>query len=449
MKFHITTFGCQMNVHDSQWLARALSSRGWEEAGEDEAQVYILNTCSVRDKPEQKVYSELGRVAAHLKRDENVFAAVGGCVAQQIGRGFFERFPFVRLVFGSDGIAGAPNALERIAENLDDRVALLDFVTLYEEREQPSETVPVADETRQAFVNIMQGCDNFCAYCIVPYTRGRQKSRDPEAILAECRSLAEDGVREITLLGQNVNSFGLDKGGKGVSFAQLLHSVAAIPGLDRLRFTTSHPKDIAPEVIRAFGELPNLCPSLHLPMQAGSDRVLKAMRRKYDMARYLSIVDGLREARPDISLTTDLIVGFPGETEEDFLQTLEMVERVGFESSFSFKYSDRPGVAAVNMEPKVPAEEAAERLLRLQTLQNNITRECLKNLVGARTDAFIEGLSRMQEEGAVSWKGRDPAGRIVNVVMEEPSGLTGMMVPVEIVEAKKHSLVGERAGQPW
>lgn len=181
MKFHITTFGCQMNVHDSQWLARALESRGWEQAGEDEAQVYILNTCSVRDKPEQKVYSELGRVAAHLRRDENVFAAVGGCVAQQVGRGFFERFPFVRLVFGSDGIAGAPNALERIALGRDDRVALLDFVTLYEEREQPE--VPAAqDGTRQAFVNIMQGCDNFCAYCIVPYTRGRQKSRTPDAL---------------------------------------------------------------------------------------------------------------------------------------------------------------------------------------------------------------------------------------------------------------------------
>jgi tRNA-2-methylthio-N6-dimethylallyladenosine synthase len=448
MKFHITTFGCQMNVHDSQWLARALESRGWEETGDEDAQVYILNTCSVRDKPEQKVYSELGRVAAHLARDEKVFAAVGGCVAQQVGRGFFERFPFVKLVFGSDGIAGAPNALERIAAGKEDRAALLDFVTLYEEREQPDAPV-AADDSRQAFVNIMQGCDNFCAYCIVPYTRGRQKSRTPDAVVEECRVLVDGGVREITLLGQNVNSFGLDKGGVGVSFAELLRSVAAIPGLDRLRFTTSHPKDIAEEVIRAFGELPNLCPSLHLPMQAGSDKVLKAMRRKYDIKRYLSIVDGLRAARPDISLTTDLIVGFPGETEEDFEQTLEMVERVGFESSFSFKYSDRPGVAAVNMEPKVPAEEASQRLQRLQTLQNNITRKCLKNLEGARTDAFIEGLSRMQDGDGVSWKGRDPAGRIVNVSMTENAGLTGMMVPVRIVEAKKHSLVGERTGEPW
>ncbi len=449
MKFHIITFGCQMNVHDSDWLTRALESRGWEAANENEAQVYILNTCSVRDKPEQKVYSELGRIAAHLKRDENVFAAVGGCVAQQIGRGFFERFPFVKLVFGSDGIANAPNALERIAEGNEDRVALLDFVSIYEEREQPEERTVTIPESRQAFVNIMQGCDNFCSYCIVPYTRGRQKSRHPEAVIEECRALVKSGIREITLLGQNVNSFGMDKGGAGVSFAELLHSVAAIEGLDRLRFTTSHPKDIAPEVIAAFGELDNLCPSLHLPMQAGSDNVLKAMKRRYTIERYLGIVDALKKARPDISLTTDLIVGFPGETEEDFAQTLEMVERVGFESSFSFKYSDRPGVAAVNMEPKVDAKEASDRLMRLQTLQNNITRNSLKNLVDHETDVFIEGMSRKQSGDNIWWKGRDPAGRIVNFEMTEREGLTGKMVKVRIIEAKNHSLLGERIGELW
>ncbi len=449
MKFHIITFGCQMNVHDSDWLTRALESRGWEVADENSAQVYILNTCSVRDKPEQKVYSELGRVAAHLKRDENMFAAVGGCVGQQIGKGFFERFPFVKLVFGSDGIANAPNALERIAEGADDRVALLDFVSIYEERENPEERTVTMPESRQAFVNIMQGCDNFCSYCIVPYTRGRQKSRHPEAVVEECRALVKSGVREITLLGQNVNSFGKDKGGVGVSFADLLHSVAGIEGLDRLRFTTSHPKDIAPEVKAAFGELENLCPSLHLPMQAGSDLVLKAMRRKYTIEHYLSIVDDLKKARPDISLTTDLIVGFPGETEEDFAQTLEMVERIGFESSFSFKYSDRPGVAAVNMEPKVEAKDAKERLMRLQTLQNNITKKCLENLEGRETVAFIEGKSRQQRGDYTWWKGRDPAGRIINVEMEESDGLVGLMVPVRITEAKNHSLLGKRIGKPW
>ncbi|MEF2230888.1 MAG: tRNA (N6-isopentenyl adenosine(37)-C2)-methylthiotransferase MiaB [Pseudodesulfovibrio sp.] len=449
MKFHITTFGCQMNVHDSEWLARALESRGWEAVGENEAQVYILNTCSVREKPEQKVYSELGRIAAHLRRDPSVFAAVGGCVAQQVGQGFFDRFPHVRLVFGSDGIAGAPGALERIARGEDDRVALLDFIPTYEEREQPEARTSAAPGTRQAFVNIMQGCDNFCSYCIVPYTRGRQKSRHPDAVVAECRALARAGVREITLLGQNVNSFGQDKGGVGVSFADLLYRVAGIDGLDRLRFTTSHPKDIAPEVIAAFGELENLCPALHLPLQSGSDAVLGNMRRKYDRQRYLGIVDALREARPDIVLTTDLIVGFPGETEADFQDTLEMVERVGYESSFSFKYSDRPGVAAVGMEPKVDPKVAGERLTRLQALQNSITRKCLKSLEGLETDVFIEGLSRVQGDGPTWWKGRDPAGRIVNVSLSEGDGLAGMMVPVRIIEAKKHSLLGEKAGSPW
>ncbi|GAB7022520.1 tRNA (N6-isopentenyl adenosine(37)-C2)-methylthiotransferase MiaB [Salidesulfovibrio brasiliensis] len=448
MKFHIVTFGCQMNVHDSQWLARALEARGWEQAEEDEASVFVINTCSVRDKPEQKVYSELGRLARHLKRDPQMFAAVGGCVAQQIGKGFFNRFPFVRLVFGTDGIANAPNALERLAEGAEERVALLDFVDLYPERELAADGTVTMPGTRQAFVNIMQGCDNFCAYCIVPYTRGRQKSRKPDAVIEECRALANKGVRELTLLGQNVNSFGMDSGGTGVSFAELLREVAAIDGIERLRFTTSHPKDIADEVIAAFGELDNLCPSLHLPMQAGSDAVLKKMRRKYDMKRYLGIVDALREVRPDISLTTDLIVGFPGETDEDFEQTLAMVKRVGFESSFSFKYSDRPGTASVNMEPKVDPEIAQSRLQRLQELQNTITKESLKKLEGRETTVLVEGKSRRQEDSAVSWRGRDPAGRVVNFTSRR-DGLTGMIVPVRIAQAKKHSLVGERTGEPW
>jgi tRNA-2-methylthio-N6-dimethylallyladenosine synthase len=228
MKFHVISFGCQMNANDSDWLVRALESRGWTEAPEDQARVFIVNTCSVREKPEQKVYSLLGRLEQNARRDARVFAAVGGCVAQQVGRGFFERFSFVRLVFGTDAVALAPEALERLAQAPDQRLALLDFLPVYAEREDPA---PRAGGPAQAFVNIMQGCDNFCAYCIVPYVRGRQKSRHPGAVLAECRALAERGVREITLLGQNVNSFGLDRGGAGVSFARLLRQVAAIPGV--------------------------------------------------------------------------------------------------------------------------------------------------------------------------------------------------------------------------
>jgi len=471
--FHIVTFGCQMNVGDSDWLARALVSRGWRQVPEQDASLFVLNTCSVRDKPEQKVYSELGRLDMYRKVRPGLTAAVGGCVAQQIGRGFFDRFPFVRLVFGSDGIAQAPEALDELFDEPLERRTLLKFEDAYPERDTFLKAMPRAAAPdpafdadagepeagpAQAFVNIMQGCDNFCAYCIVPYTRGRQKSRRAGAVLDECRTRVEQGAREITLLGQNVNSYGQDLAGDassagGMGFAALLRQVAAIPGLLRLRFTTSHPKDIDPAVIRAFGELPNLCPSLHLPLQAGSDEVLRRMGRKYDRARYLDIVAQLRAARPDIALTTDLIVGFPGETEEDFLQTLDMMERVRFESNFSFRYSDRPGVAAVRMSPKISDEVGQERLLRLQSLQNGITKESLKSLEGTETDVLLEAMSRKQDGGEAFWRGRDGGGRVVNVrVAAEMSGgvpLAGRMLRVRLVEAKNHSLLGERVGLPW
>lgn len=457
--FHIITFGCQMNVGDSDWLARGLAARGWRQTSEEDAWLFVVNTCSVREKPEQKVYSELGRIAAHRRGKPGLTAAVGGCVAQQIGAGFFERFPFVRLVFGSDGIAAAPDALDRLADDPAARVALLDFLPAYPERENVLAQAPLpafdADAGEpdagpaQAFVNIMQGCDNFCAYCIVPYTRGRQKSRAPAAVLEECRLRVEQGAREITLLGQNVNSFGLDPGGAGVGFAELLRQVAAIPGLLRLRFTTSHPKDIDPAVIRAFGELESLCPALHLPLQSGSDAILKRMGRKYDRARYLSLVADLRAARPDIALTTDLIVGFPGEGEADFLRTLDMMERVRFESSFSFRYSDRPGVASVRMSPKVPDEVGQERLLRLQSLQNGITKQSLKRLEGCEAVVLLESMSRRQDAGEPFWRGRDAGGRVVNVRLPQGEDGAGRMVRVLLREAKNHSLVGERVGQPW
>lgn len=456
MKFHIVTFGCQMNVNDSDWLARALLARGWEEAPEPEADLVVLNTCSVREKPEQKVHSALGRLGMAFRDRPGAFAAVGGCVAQQLGRELLRRYPFVRLVFGSDGIAEAPDALERVAAEPGLQLALLDFLKVYPEREAAwtGEVAPHEDGPgpRQCFVNIMQGCDNFCAYCIVPYTRGRQKSRHPEEVLRECGARLARGAREITLLGQNVNSYGQDPGGAGTNFAQLLHAVAALPGLDRLRFTTSHPKDIAPEVIRAFGELENLCPHLHLPLQSGSDAVLKRMGRKYDAARYLDIVRELRAARPDIALGTDLIVGFPGETDEDFERTLEMMRAVRFESSYSFKYSDRPGVAAVRMRPKVDPQTAALRLSRLQVLQNEITAEALKCRVGTVCEVLFDGPSKLQTGDAISWRGRDAGGRVVNVPLAGPDAglaLAGLLMPVRIVEAKKHSLVGEKAGEAW
>ncbi len=445
--FHIITFGCQMNVNDSFWLSRSLQRRGFVESPLEQAEIVILNTCSVRDKPEQKVYAALGRIKYETRRVPNSFAVVAGCVAQQIGAGFFERFPQVRLVVGGDGLAMAPDAIERLHADPALRLNLTDFSEVYPERDPALPAHGEGDIPPVAYVNIMQGCDNFCTYCIVPFTRGRQKSRSPEAILDECRALIDNGAKEITLLGQNVNSYGLDKHASGdTSFAQLLRRVAELPGLARLRFVTPHPKDLSPDVIAMFAELPNLCPRLHLPLQAGSDRVLARMNRKYDMARYMSLVEALRTARPDIALSTDLIVGFPGETEEQFQETLAAVRAVDFMSSFSFCYSDRPGTAASRHEEKVEPAEKLRRLERLQALQEGLSSKWLKARVGCETDVLLEGVSRKQDgedAGSESWQGRDPWGDAVNVSLPSGVGAPGLILPVRIVADKKLSLVGE------
>ncbi len=440
MNYCIFTFGCQMNVSDSQWLERSLQNMGLTPSREEDADIFLINTCSVREKPEHKIYSLLGRLQDYARLKPHVFAGVGGCVAQQVGRGFFERFPLVRLVFGTDGLAMVPQALKRLLNDAHLKTSLLDFEDYYPERENNwNREVP-----GQAFVNIMQGCDNYCAYCIVPYTRGRQKSRRSADILAECRRLVSLGTKEITLLGQNVNSYGQDLNGQKLSFADLLYEIGGLDGLDRLRFTTSHPKDIDRRVIRAFGEIPALCPQLHLPLQSGSDRVLKAMGRRYTRKEYLNIVRDLRSACPDIALSTDLIVGFPGETEEDFSRTLDMLDLVGFDSSFSFKYSDRPGVRSCEMQPKIDGEIKAERLARLQKRQNELTAEKLAQRVGRKEPVLIENSSKKQHGGeTVSWTGRDPGGRVVHVYLPPGRDFGRQLLQVEIVRAHKHSLTGE------
>ena len=445
--YHIITFGCQMNVHDSLWLGRVLQRRGFAEGSLEEAQVVVVNTCSVREKPEQKVMSALGRIRQATNSNPDVLVVVTGCVAQQLGEELF-RQPQVRLVAGSDGIASAPEAIERLLAEPDRKLSLLDFTSSYEEREEgvraPSGPV--------AYVNIMQGCDNFCAYCIVPYARGRQKSRLTAAVLDDCRKALEDGAREICLLGQNVNAFGRDKHGDGVSFADLLRQVAALPGLLRLRYVTPHPKDMGPEDVALFGELPNLCPRLHLPLQAGSDAVLARMGRKYDAARYIELTDALRAARPDIALSTDLIVGFPGESEEDFQQTLALMRRCGFMSSFSFCYSDRPGTRASRFLDKIAPDVQQDRLLRLQALQEKLGQAWLDARIGQETDVLIEGESRRDDssDGLRSWQGRDPYGALIHVGLPSADGdMTGRMVRVRLTEAKKHSLLGQQAGASW
>ncbi len=446
--FHITTFGCQMNVNDSDWLARSLTDLGYIEAAYADADIHILNTCSVRDKPENKVYTELGqiRLLAKANPQRDIMACVGGCVAQQVGEKLFARSKELRLVFGTDGIAATPAAIDMLAQNPGQKLALLDFSKEFTERDPKILSAPASPS---AFVNIMQGCDNFCAYCIVPFVRGRQKSRAAAAILQECRSLLEHGRREITLLGQNVNSFGQDAQGDGSSFTDLLRQVAALPGLARLRFMTSHPKDMAPELIAAFADLPNLAPRLHLPLQSGSDRILKAMGRKYDLRRYMSLVRGLREARPDLQLSTDIIVGFPGEDEEDFEATLSAMQEADFAASFSFAYSDRPGARASQMPDKIPHKLALQRLARLQAWQDKNASRILEARTGSDTTVIIEGGSLKNEmpDNAVahqSWHGKDPYGFSVNIAVPPERHIqAGDLVNVRITGTGRHTLKGE------
>ena len=444
LTFNITTFGCQMNAHDSDWLSRSLTQMGFRAAEPGEALVYVLNTCSVRERPEHKVYSAIGRLRPFLEDNPAAFVAVGGCVAQQLGEGLFKRFPEVRLVFGTDGIKGAPEAIARLCAEPYLRLSLVDFSETYPERDlafaaydQEGGGPPPA-----GFVNIMQGCDNFCAYCIVPFVRGPQKSRQPGAVLDECRALVARGVKDITLLGQNVNSYGQDLPGERGGFASLLRAVAAIPGLARLRFVTSHPKDIADDVIAAFAELDCLCPRLHLPLQSGSDRILAAMGRKYTVERSVDVVARLRAARPDMQLSSDLIVGFPGESEDDFAQTLALMDEVGFVAAFSFCYSDRPGAAATRMLDKIPAAVAGERLERLQAQQNKCTEQIFKSMVGMEHQVLLEGRSPRQGARGATWQGRDPYGHIVHVLLPQGAARAGDLPLVRIVEAKRHSFIG-------
>ncbi len=446
--FHILTFGCQMNFNDSHWLEQTFLAHGFVQAPLDKATVIIVNTCSVREKPEQKVYNTLRKIRAESRNTAGAFAVVAGCVAQQIGSAFFEKFPWVRLVCGTDSIHHIPSGVEKLFAEPNLRLSLVDFSQSYPERD----IITVANNANPlAYVNIMQGCDNFCAYCIVPFTRGRQKSRTLPSVLAECETLLEHGTREICLLGQNVNSFGQDKAGDGTSFAQLLLELSKLKGLERLRFMTPHPKDVSKEVIQSFGELEVLCPHVHLPMQSGSDSVLAKMGRKYSSAHFLSLVQALRSVRPDMSFSSDIIVGFPGESEEDFMQTCDMLEKVNFRASFSFCYSDRPGTQAQRLPMKIETEVMLERLHRLQEKQGELTAAWLKEREGEQTVLLLEDVSKKNAGDAQEcyWQGRDPHGVTVNVALPEGLGKCGLLLPVQIINAKKNTLLAKQVGSPW
>jgi tRNA-2-methylthio-N6-dimethylallyladenosine synthase len=434
--FYLETFGCQMNVVDSERIVDLLGGIGYQQVEEPaEADLILLNTCAVRDKAVRKAYGHLGRFKPLKERKPSLIIGMGGCIAQQEGKELLQEFKYLDLVFGTHNVHKLPEMVQRVAET-QQRCEETDFLDT-ETRLQlfPART---GQEEHVRFVTVMQGCDNFCSYCVVPYVRGREISRPSEEILAEISELAEQGVREVTLIGQNVNSYGI-KDDHELGFASLLEKVNVVEGIERIRFTTSHPKDLSDELIDCFGKLEKLCKHLHLPVQCGSNRVLKEMNRGYTRERYLEIVRRLKEVCPEIRLTTDIIVGFPGETEEEFAETMSMLEEVRFAEIYSFIYSPRKGTAAADMADDLPADVKQQQFDRMLTLQQEISRETWEADVGSVQDVLVEGESKMGEGQLF---GRNTWNRIVN--FSGPAKLTGQVVPVKITRAYRNSMLGER-----
>lgn len=448
---YIHTIGCQMNVYDSGQIAARLSAMGYEQvSGPETADLIILNTCTIRAKAEQKVYSFLGRLARLKARRSDMIIGVGGCVAQQDGKKILKRLPFVDIIFGTKAIDRLP-AMIRTVESGHGPVVDIDL-----EDRQPSSDFYEYNEKQTVvsrFVTIMRGCDNFCSYCVVPYVRGREISREPQKILEEITHLVDTGVKEVTLLGQNVNSYGKKEG--MCSFADLLSRINDIEGLLRIRFTTSHPKDLNPDLVRCFGYLDKLCRHIHLPVQSGSNTVLKQMNRKYTRELYLDKVAKLRDTCPNIALTSDIIVGFPGETATDYEKTLDLVRRVQFDGLFAFQYSDRPNARSVDFENKISEVEKKKRLRRLLAMQEDITKKKNQALVGSVQTILVDGLSKKEiadrqqaEHLPEQWSGRTTTNKVVNFDCDHNSDdragiFPGRLLDVRIEKAYFHSLQGK------
>jgi tRNA-2-methylthio-N6-dimethylallyladenosine synthase len=452
-KLHINTIGCQMNVYDSERIANSVYPLGYRLTDSPrKADMIVVNTCAIREKAVQKVFSYLGRIAGLKQQRPDLIIAVGGCVAQQEGERILQRAPYVDLVFGTHAIGRLPVLVGRI-EKKRNRLVDIEMGALIEEPDGDGLTQGAFEVSR--FVTIMQGCDNFCTYCVVPYVRGRESSRQPEKIIAEISALVGSGVREVTLLGQNVNSYGKKEGLP--TFTELLENINNINKLERIRFTTSHPKDLSDDLIDAFGRLDKLCHHIHLPVQSGSDRVLKRMNRNYTSAQYLDKIKKLREACPGIAITSDIIVGFPGETKEDFDATRALIETVGFDGLFAFKYSDRPNAPAARFRHKVSVADQDKRLQTVLGLQENITTERNRALVGRSVAVLVESYRVKPDNGVAAestgqWTGRTSTNKIVHLPavpdVTGPGGDIdkGALVQVVIKRAFAHSLWGLPTG---
>ena len=436
-----------MNVHDSEKVANLLHHAGYAAAEQEvDADLLVINTCSIRDKAEQRLYSDLGALRRWKAERPGRLLGVAGCVAQQEGDAILRRFQQVDFVFGTHNLRLVPHMLEAARRGL--RSARTEETASPERFDLPAPHADLASRTPgRAFLTVMEGCDLFCTFCVVPTTRGREISRAADAILAEARSLLAAGAKEILLLGQTVNAYGRHDARRGraagtVGFAELLRRLDALPGLARLRYTSPHPSFFDEELVRAHAELPTLQPHVHLPVQSGSDRVLARMRRRYTAAEYLHLVDRLRAARPDLALTTDLIVGFPGETDDDFSATLALVREAAFVDGFSFKYSPRPHTRAASFEDRVSPELASARLEELQGVQRELTLAYHRSRVGGTCDVLVEGESRRGGQAS----GRDAYHRVVNLaVAADAEPAPGALLPVRVIEATPHSLIAEPA----
>ena len=431
--FHITTMGCQMNEYNSDQLAQSLICSGFSPVSDPNiADIILINTCTVREKPEQKAFSQIGRMAVFKRKKPGLILGVVGCMAQDQGNDIIRRFPYVDLVMGPRELGGICGFLKKIDRDRKKIVATnLDLLPSRQEHSPGYFTGKV-----KAHISIMEGCNNFCSYCIVPFVRGREISRANDEIISEARHLITEGVKDITLLGQNVNSYMWKKENYG--FTQLLHDLSALKGLVRLRFTTSHPKDLSPDLVQCFGgDLPNLCPHIHLPFQAGSNSVLKRMKRGYTRESYIRLIENIRNTRPDIAVTSDVMVGFPGESVKDFDMTLDLINKIQFDSLYSFKYSDRRGTLACKMDHKVDEDEKTLRLKALQDLQKQISLKRNKDLEGREFEILVEGQSR--KRGQLT--GRTTSNKVVN--FEGVNGQIGTLVKVKVNVSYLNSLYAE------
>lgn len=427
--FEVRTFGCQMNVHDSERLAGQLEEAGYLPAGEDQApDVVVLNTCAVRENADNKLYGHLGQLRPSKTAKPGMQIAVGGCLAQKDRSEIVERAPWVDVVFGTHNIGSLPALLDRARHNAEAQVEILESLETF-----PSTLPARRDSAYSGWVSISVGCNNTCTFCIVPSLRGKERDRKPDDILAEVRALVAEGVLEVTLLGQNVNSYGVEFGDR-LAFGKLLRSCGSIDGLERVRFTSPHPAAFTDDVIDAMAETPNVCHQLHMPLQSGSDAVLKRMRRSYRSSRFLSILDKVRTAMPDASITTDIIVGFPGETDEDFEDTLKVVEQARFSGAFTFQYSPRPGTPAAEMPDQLPKAVVQERYDRLIALQNDIAWQENNKLVGSTVELLVAAGEGRKDAETHRLSGRARDGRLVHFTPAGPA-VDRWVRPGDVVEA--------------